>query len=182
MKLLHDVELDCAGKMSPFAVDNDGSQLVVGSDVVTINASKIHTAKPLADALRTFQPENFAYKVVSNTMPHHTSLRWDDFQFHPKGNFLGFSYQNPSEGLTGLCVFDVRLWRPVWSWSTQVDKFGSTTIFRIMYTFHPTLPQVAWGLEGLQVAICDFSALEAPRVLPCKSRQKWDYPEETVGG
>ena len=182
MKLLHDIELNCSGNMSTFAVNDDGSQLIVGLDLVSINGPKDHMMRPLAEALPKSELENVAYEVAGNTISHQPSIEVEDFQFHPKGDFLGFSYNNLPERSAGLGIFDVKLWRLAWSWSTKVDLIGSSTIFSIMYTFHPALPQVAWGVEGLQVAICDFSSRKAPRVLPCEYCHKWNYLTDFIGG
>ncbi len=110
--------------------------------------------------------------------PSHKYPSIQDFQFHSNGRFLGFIFRNMTKGLISLCVFDLNLWRPASSWSTQYPIASYLPYF--IYAFHPTLPKVVWAVEGLQVAICDFASNEAPRVLPCKFWRNQNSYTDTV--
>ena len=121
----------------------------------------------MAEALEMC-PINDATDEIERSERHKLMVEIEDLQFHPQGRFLGLSYQIASERSVGLCVFDVDAWRPAWSWSSRGSRVDSNAPNHLLFAFHPMLPEIVWEVGGLQVAICDFLSLEAPKLLPCK--------------
>ena len=168
MDLLHDFEVQCAEDTSTFAINDSGSQLIVGQSLIIITGEKSYKTYPIGDVFQSLRLGNTIDKeaeYVEPSGPIEPSHRFLDFQFHPKGRFLGFIIRDITKSLISLCVFDLNQWRPAWSWSTQYPIASYMPYF--IYAFHPTIPKIVWAIEGLQVAICDFASNEAPRVLPC---------------